>query len=183
MFQGGLLMKKNKIELTSFHLHLMAMFFMFLDHSWATLIPDNQWMTNLGRIAFPLYAFMIVEGFTHTSNLKKYVKRLFVLAVLSEIPFNYMMMGSFVNPFQQNVIWTFLIGILAMYINEKNKDKSTLKRILAGIGSILVALVLGTLAMTDYGYAGVLVILTFYFLREKSMQNFLLQFLILGYIY
>ncbi|MBQ4118751.1 MAG: conjugal transfer protein TraX, partial [Oscillospiraceae bacterium] len=80
--------QKKSFELTSFHLHIIAMAAMLLDHLWITLVPGNGWMTDIGRIAFPIFAFMTVEGFFNTKNLKKYVKRLFAFALISEVPFN-----------------------------------------------------------------------------------------------
>ena len=88
--------KKNRIQTTSFSLHVMAMAFMLCDHLWATFMTNQDWMTCVGRVAYPIFAFMIVEGYFHTSNLKAYVKRLFIFALLSEIPFN-LVMGSQMN--------------------------------------------------------------------------------------
>lgn len=65
-----------KLETTSFSLHIMAMAFMLCDHLWGTIIQGNDWLTCIGRLTFPIYAFMIVEGYFHTKNLKKYVYRL-----------------------------------------------------------------------------------------------------------
>ncbi|HZJ85617.1 MAG TPA: TraX family protein, partial [Erysipelotrichaceae bacterium] len=176
--------KTKRFEVTSMGLHFLAMGFMLLDHTWATLIPDNQWLTNAGRLAFPIFAFMIVEGYFYTSDLKKYVKRLFGIALLSEIPFNIMTSSSLINPFEQNVIWTYLIGILLIHLNEKaKKENKTWVSIFVGIGTILLGFILGTLAMADYYYAGIFIILTFYFFRGRSWQNFLAQLIILSYIY
>ena len=70
--------KRFRIETTSF---------MLCDHLWGISVRGNDWLTCVGRLAFPIFAFMIVEGYFHTKNLKKYVLRLLFFAVISEIPY------------------------------------------------------------------------------------------------
>ena len=108
--------KKRGID--SFTLHILAMLFMLCDHLWATLFPAQEWMTCVGRLAFPIFAFMIAEGCYYTSNVKKYMLRLFLFAIISEIPFNLIMGSSVFYPFHQNVLWTFLLGGLSIQIIE-----------------------------------------------------------------
>ena len=72
----------RRLEITSMALHIMAMVFMLCDHLWGTLVPGNEWLTCVGRIAFPIFAFMLVEGYFHTRNLKKYVLRLLAFAII-----------------------------------------------------------------------------------------------------
>ena len=129
----------KRFDISTFVLHIIAMIFMLCDHLWATLIPGNQWLTCLGRLAFPMFAYMTVEGYFHTSNLKRYVLRLLLLAVISEIPFNLMYSSSFIYPFHQNVIWTLLLGIGLIHVNEfaARKDKLWLR---IGTGCITVLL-------------------------------------------
>ena len=109
----------RRFEITSMALHIMAMVFMLCDHLWGTVVPGNEWLTCIGRIAFPIFAFMLVEGYFHTRNLKKYALRLLCFAVISEIPFNLMYISSPLYLLHQNVIWTLLIGLWMIHLNEK----------------------------------------------------------------
>ena len=174
---------KKGIEITSFTLHIIAMVFMLCDHLWATVVPGNDWLTDIGRIAFPMFAFMIVEGYFHTKSLKKYVGRLFVFALISEIPFNLVMGSSLFYPLHQNVLWTFLIGVLLIYLNEKAKKTGKLwLRLITGIGTVGLAFILGLVTFVDYNYAGVLTVLVFYFFRGRKWWNFAGQLLCLYYL-
>lgn len=115
---------RRTFELTSAGLHILAMALMLCDHLWGTVIPGNDWLTCLGRIAFPIFAFMIVEGYFHTKNLKKYVLRLLICAIISEIPFNLAMGSRWFYPIHQNVLWTFLISVGLIHWNEKVRGSS-----------------------------------------------------------
>lgn len=176
--------KKFRFELTSCALHFLAMLFMLSDHLWATVIPwQADWMTIVGRLAFPIFAFMTVEGFFHTRNLKKYMLRMLFFALISEIPFNLMMSGGFFYPFHQNVLWSFLLGLFLMNLNEKAKAKGKLWiRILTGVGTFLLGTIVGLLSMMDYMQYGVWMILAFYFLRGRKWWNYVGQFVVLAYI-
>lgn len=173
---------KLKIETTSFSLHIMAMIFMLCDHLWGTIVQGNDWLTCIGRLTFPIYAFMIVEGYFHTSNLKKYVKRLFLFAVISEIPFNLVMGSRLFFPIHQNVLWSFLISIGLIYWNEKVKVKQIWKRILVILATLGIAYIGGIITFVDYYNAGILMVLTFYFFRGNKWWNYLGQLLCMWYI-
>ena len=112
---------KNKWKLLDANaLKIIAVVLMMLDHLWASVIPGNRWMTMLGRCAFPIFAFMVAEGYVHTSDVKKYMKRLFVFALISEIPFNLFYIGAPIFPFHQNVMFTLLYGLLILYQLENS---------------------------------------------------------------
>ena len=164
-------------------LHILAMFFMLCDHLWGTIVPGNDWLTCIGRIAFPIFAFMLVEGYFHTKNLKKYVLRLLLFAVLSEIPFNLAMGSSVFYPVHQNVLWSFLISIGLIHCNEKAKHSGKIwMRILTGCMTVLLGYVIGLVTMVDYYHAGILTVLVFYFFRQKKWWSYAAQLLCLWYI-
>ena len=172
----------RKLDLSSASLHILAMALMLCDHMWATVIPGNEWLTCIGRLAFPIFAFLLVEGYFHTRSRKRYALRLLVAAVISEIPFNLMLGSTVFFPIHQNVIWTFLIGFGMMQLNELAKTKSIGVRVLVAIGTCLLGLVAGFAAMVDYYGAGVLMVLAFYFFRGKKWWHYLGQFAALFYL-
>lgn len=172
-----------KIETTSMTLHIMAMAFMLCDHLWGTIIPGNDWLTCVGRIAFPIFAFLIVEGYFHTKNLKKYVGRLLLFAFLSEIPFDLAMGSRLFYPIHQNVLWSFLISIGLIHWNERVRQTGKLwLRLPVGCVSVLLGYVVGLITMVDYYHAGILTVLVFYFFRQKKWWSYAGQLLCLWYI-
>jgi hypothetical protein len=124
-----------------------------------------------------------VEGYFHTKNLKKYVLRLLIFAVISEIPFNLVTGNSLIYPMHQNVLWTFLIAIFLIFLNEKarKKDKWWLI-ILVAAATIALGFVLGLITFTDYFHGGVYMVLTFYFFRGRKWWHFLGQAALMWYI-
>jgi len=175
--------KKLGGETTSMSLHIMAMAFMLCDHLWGTIVPGNDWLTCIGRIAFPIFAFMLVEGYFHTRSLKKYVKRLVVFALLSEIPFDLAMGSTVFYPIHQNVLWSFLISLGLVHWNEKARiTGKRWKRVLVGAASILLGYILGLVTMVDFYHAGILTVLAFYFFRGRTWRHRAGQLVCLWYI-
>ena len=175
--------KKPKIETTSLSLHIMAMAFMLCDHLWGTIVPGNDWLTCIGRISFPIFAFMIVEGYFHTGNLKKYAGRLLLFAVLSEIPFNLAMGSRLFYPIHQNVLWSFLISLGLIHCNEKARAAQKVwLRMLVGAATVLLGCVAGLATMVDFYHAGILTVLVFYFFRQRKWWCYLGQLVCLWYI-
>lgn len=176
-------MNERKIGISSTTLHILAMIFMLCDHLWATIIPGNTWLTCIGRLAYPIFAFMIVEGYFHTRNLRKYVVRLLIFALISEIPFNLMYGSNIIYPYHQNVLWTFLIGILMIYINELVREKrKPWLCVLTFIGTVAVGALLGIVTMTDYNGVGVVIILVFYLFRHRKWWCLMGQIVCLYYL-
>ena len=176
-------MKQNKFDISSSGLHILAMALMLCDHMWATVIPGNDWLTCIGRLAFPIFAFTLVEGYYHTRNLKKYALRLLLFAVISEIPFNLMLGSSVLYPLRQNVIWTLLIGLGMIHLNElAAKSVRPLMMAFTRVGTVFLGMLLGLAAFTDYNAAGVLTVLVFYFFRGNTLWCCIGQLVGLYYI-
>lgn len=176
----------RKLDVSSAGLHIIAMFCMLLDHMWATVIPGNNWMTCIGRIAFPIFAFMIVEGYFHTRNFKKYMLRMLTFALVSEIPFDLMYGGTWFYPAHQNVMWTFLIALGGIRIMEWIRSKGKPWLTILGDGAvILLGVILGFATIVDYYGTGILLVFGFYICRlsrHKKWRYYLLQFLLMYWI-
>lgn len=176
--------REIKLGISTFMLHILAMLFMLCDHLWATIIPGNQWMTCVGRLAFPIFAFMIVEGFFYTHNFKKYILRIIVWAFLTEIPFDLMCTGILFYPYHQNVLWTFLISLCCIAtIEHAKKQKIIWKTFCITILVSVFGVVLGFVTMADYYGFGVMTVLVFYFFRGRRWYHFIGQFVGIYYIH
>ena len=152
--------------LTSNMLRTIAVLLMLSDHIWATAMSFGNWMTYIGRMAFPIFAFQIAEGFVHTSSFKKYALRLLGFAIITEIPFNLFYSSRWFNPYHQNVLFTLLLGLLAIYVIDNLKKKHKPKNIALSVLWLLLISVTSVLGFTDYGFLGMLTVVMFYVLRD-----------------
>ena len=152
--------------LTSNMLRILAMAFMICDHLWAKVVPGNDWMTYVGRLTFPIFAFMISEGFIHTSNLKKYIFRLLGFALVSEIPFNLFYGGNWFYPYHQNVMFTLLFGLLAIMLIDKAKKNRDAKTIVKTVFLLILLGIASFIGFVDYGFWGFLTVIMFYLFRN-----------------
>ncbi len=152
--------------LTSNMLRAIAVLLMLSDHIWATYMSFGNWMTYIGRMAFPIFAFQISEGFVHTSNSKKYALRLLALAIVTEIPFNLFYSSRWFNPYHQNVLFTLLLGLLAIYVIDNLKKNKTAKNIALSVLWLVLICIGATLGFVDYGFWGMITVVMFYLLRD-----------------
>ena len=120
-------------------------------------------LRKVGRLAFPIYCFLIGEGLRHTRNQIKYLLRLLVFALLSEIPFNLLISGKLLCHTHQNVFFTLFLGALAIYF-YRNIKGNLLKIIL-----ILATLGVSAGLKADYGSAGMVVIFVLYALQDHPI--------------
>lgn len=175
---------KERFSVSSFSLHILAMALMLCDHLWATLLANQEWLSAIGRMAFPIFAFLSAEGFRRTKNFKKYALRLLVAAIISEVPFDLMYGGTPFDPFHQNVIWTFLLAHLCMFgVRAVEKRGKLVLTVIAGVLISLAGWLVGTLLMVDYGGEGVLTVLVFYFFTSEKWWKKLCQVALLAVIH
>lgn len=174
---------KERPELTSFGLHLLAMGLMLCDHICLALMPDRLWMTCAGRLAFPIFAFLVAEGFVRTRSRARYARRLLIFAIVSEVPFDLLAAGRLVYPLRQNVLWTFLIALGCMQLLEWAKaDPRPAARLVVSAGAVLGGFLAGTAFMVDYFGPGVWTVLAFHFFRGDDWRQRLGQLLCLLFL-
>lgn len=163
-------LESKRFGFNSFQLKCIAIITMAIDHTGAVLFPEYPLLRIIGRLAFPIFCFLIVEGFLHTRNVMRYAVRLGIFALISEIPFDMTFFGTIYYPNHQNVFFTLWIGLMVLYVATKIKH-TPLQYLVCAAGMFL-ALIL----QTDYSYVGVLMIFLFYILRNNVLLNTLAQF-------
>lgn len=128
----------------------------------------------IGRIAFPIFCFLLVEGFLHTKNVWKYAFRLFLFALISEVPFDLAFYGKVFYRESQNVYFTLFLGlivILMLHSIEIKFQNQWFPRIILKLLAIFIGASLAELLHTDYGLTGVLVITIMYILRNNRVSE------------
>lgn len=173
-------------------LKIIAIITMFIDHIGAVILINllqfskgNVVMDtnailyvicrNIGRISFPIFCFLLVEGFIHTKNVTKYAARLLIFAFISEIPFDLATNGDFYAPYSQNVFFTLWIGILVLIGLKKI---GAIENMWLLYGGRTLILLLGALASiflnTDYELFGIISIAVLYLYRYNKKYQILL---------
>lgn len=171
--------KTIKFDISGAGLHILAMATMLCDHLGMVLFPQAVWMRCVGRLAFPMFAFLLAEGFLHTKNILKYTGRMFVCAMIAEVPFDLMTCGRVVNLSPQNVLWTFLIALCLMWVVDQYCSHPGKQSQAMLVIWIVLGFFLGEALATDYSGAGVLMVLVFYFFRERTPASLIMQFVFL----
>lgn len=173
-------------------LKLIAMASMLVDHVAFFLLSDELWCTQplfsvgttivtpyyilrtVGRLAFPIYCFLLVEGFLHTRDRKKYGLQLLAFALISELPWNFAHVGSLLYE-EQNVFFTLFFGYCALCMIEHLKDKPVIQTV-----GVLGIFLLSFFFKADYHYLGIAVILTMYLLRSMAVARAAVSIALLG---
>lgn len=168
----------KKRMFTGTQLKWLAMILMLIDHTAAVILtryieslsasPGSAVtavyyiMRILGRLAFPIFCFLLVEGFQYTHDRRRYLLNLTIFALISEIPFDLAIHGTILEFRGQNVFFTLSIGLASIWLIEHFQGKRFLQ-FLCG----LACAILGELLYTDYASLGVILIIIFYVFRNQ----------------
>ena len=129
----------------------------------------------IGRISFPIFAFLLVEGFLHTKSIIRYALRLFVFALISEIPFDLALRGKVCDWGYQNVLWTFLIGLASVWcIDHIHKNTKGAVDIILRLLISATAMVAAWYMNTDYNLVGVLCVILIYWFKTTSYSGMIM---------
>lgn len=175
----------TKHDYSNIELKIIAMASMLIDHIGAVLIENTSLYQNdtwtmagvvcrlIGRISFPLICFLFVEGFLHTLNRKKYLLKLGIFALISEIPFDMALFGK-LTLYRQNVFFSLLISFLmltSIRLIEKSKKKCCIgKTILKGF-TVIAACGIAFFFLSDYSCMGPLLVAILYLLRNDRKKQ------------
>lgn len=179
-------MYKN-IAFSSSQLKIFAYLFMLIDHighCMATICVNNGVdfqrieplyisMRAIGRLAFPIFCFLLLEGLQHTKSKEKYLIRILVFAIISEPCFDLSFYGTFYNPNYQNVLFTLFISGLYFYLSDvvKKYISSYYIQILINIILIIIAIKATDILHTDYNIAGVILIVGLSLLQKRQQYG------------
>ncbi|HEX2986363.1 MAG TPA: TraX family protein [Caproiciproducens sp.] len=148
-----------------FQLKILAVVTMLIDHIGAVFFPQAVLLRIIGRLSFPIFAFLISEGLTHTSNIKKYFLRLLLFAFISEVPFDLAFRMSIFNPQSQNIFFTLFFGLAAIYFLKAYLYQNPAIAVLLALSMALLA----EFFNTDYGWFGVAAVIVFYCFRKSRI--------------
>lgn len=138
-------------------LKIIALVFMFIDHSGKMLFPSVPEMRILGRVAFPIYVWCMIVGFHYTRSVPKYLLRILAVGVLSQPLYMIALRHPWNEP---NIFLTLLLGLCALWGIREKKAGSHL-------WAPVIAIVLAALLKADYGWKGVLLFILLYAVRDS----------------
>lgn len=148
--------------ITGAGLKILAIVTMVIDHVGAVLFPEQLIFRYIGRLSFPIFRFLLVEGFVHTRNVYRYVLRLGIFAIISEIPYDLAFSNELFNWDKQNVFFTLCLGVATLYLlkyTKRNWEKAIY---------IVFAIFFAEMLKSDYGAFGLLLIIWFYMLYDDK---------------
>lgn len=150
-------------------LKIIALVTMIIDHIGAIFFPQFIWIRYIGRISFPIYAFLLAQGFIHTHSRTKYAIRLFIFGIISEVPHDLAFHHEILDTNGLNIMFELFLGVLALACLEVIKDEKSkiITKLLSVVG---LALVLFSSAFfgASYGIYGIALMIFFYLFDSKQ---------------
>ena len=153
-------------------LKVIACLSMFIDHLGAVCFSGMMGFRIIGRLAFPIYCFLLVEGAVHTHDMKKYILRMGIFALISEVPFDLAFYHRLVYTGHQNVFFTLGLGLLAIWFLEHPIEHLDIPDVLYKLLVIIAVGLIAEFFNTDYGFTGIAVICIFYYLRGQPQLKY-----------
>ena len=159
---------KKKQILDGTMLKIIAMVSMVSDHVGDLFFPGVMWLRMIGRLAMPIFSFCIAEGYAHTRDKNRYLLRMGIFALISEVPFDLAFEGK-VGFGHQNIMLTFFLSILALKIFDliRGEDPRNIGKTVLGTLAVLVMAGLALLLRADYTIFAVIAVFLFYVLRNR----------------
>ena len=155
---------EEKKGINALALRLAAVCAMVCDCVWTYLIPGQNWVMQLHWFAFPIFAFLLSEGFNKSSDRRLYAVRLAIFAVLAEIPYNLMVARAYSFARSQNIFFTLYAGFLCMSLVRAVREKWN-NVIVNGVVAVLSSWAAGWLCSSlgfEMGRLGPAIIMLFY---------------------
>ncbi len=159
----------GKIGLTNNQLKLIAMLAMTLDHIGYILFPRIMWLRIVGRLAFPVFAYMIAEGCSHTRNMRRYFGSMALVAVCCQVV-SFVATGSI----EQSILVTFTLAIGLIILAKQALQRRTLFGWLALVCGVVAAFVIAEVVpcvvdgfSVDYSFIGIILPLCVYLAKGK----------------
>jgi hypothetical protein len=154
----------------------------FFDHKYLQIV-----FRLIGRISFPLFAFLLTQGHQHTKNKKRYIKRIFIFALVSHIPYQLFRLLYDINVYNNNIFFTLLFSLIIFEFYDKLVTKSNTREKSFYFLLMTILLIISEILKFEYGCLGLLLSLSFKknFLENLSIRNnyFFLPTIILLFIY
>jgi hypothetical protein len=153
--------------MSSFSLKILAIITMLIDHVGLVFFPSNLIWRIIGRLSFPIFAFQLGIGYSHTKNKIKHIFTLLIFAVVSQVPF--MIFTSIYNYYELNIGFTLLLGLLCIYALDNINNKYL------SIITITIILLISNYLPIDYGPYGVVTIVFFYLFENNKLTMSITQ--------
>ena len=169
-----------KKSLSNFDLKLIAIITMTIDHIGVVFgTPFYTFLRAVGRLSFPIFAYLLTEGYDHTKSFSKYFFKLLIFALISEVIYDYIFFGSFIYMNANNVFFTLALGLLTLFLLDKSrilvkkyfKEKIDLI-IIFPITYFLIVIIMGLIGEFlnfSYGMLGIFVISFFYLFKDSLL--------------